>query len=293
MDAKLQRWVQRNGWDRAAGYYQAHWQQQLRQAHDAVLAAAGLQPGERVVDIACGTGMVTLPAARAVAPHGRVVASDISRRMVDATARQAHDQAITNVDTVQRDAERLGNLATTAPFDVALCSLGLMYVPAPATALDEIVRVLRPGGRAVVAVWGERRNCGWAGIFPVVDARVESDVCPMFFALGAPGNLAGLAADAGLVEIDERRIHCDLVYDDADSALAAAFLGGPVALAYSRFNSDTKASARAEYLASIEPYHDGDVYRLPGEFVTVNARLPTLGSPAADREHLTTTTTST
>lgn len=293
MEAKLQRWVQRNGWDRAADHYQASWQQQLGPAHDAVLAAAGLQPGERVVDIACGTGLVTLPAARAVAPHGRVVATDISQRMVDDTARQAHDQAITNVDTAQRDAEHLGDLATTAPFDVALCSLGLMYVPAPATAMDEIVRVLRPGGRVVVAVWGERRNCGWAGIFPVVDARVESDVCPMFFALGAPGSLAALAADAGLVEFDERRIHCDLVYDDADSALAAAFLGGPVALAYSRFDSHTKSSARVEYLASIEPYRDGDGYRIPGEFVIVNARLRGPGSPAADHEHLTTATTST
>ena len=42
-----------------------------------------------------------------------------------------------------------------------------------------------PGAAAVVAVWGERRNCGWAELFPIVDARVSSDVCPMFFALGA------------------------------------------------------------------------------------------------------------
>ena len=75
------------------------------------------------------------------------------------TARRAAERSLTNVAFERRDAEDLG---PHAGFDVALCSLGLMYVPAPAVALAEMARVLRPGGRCVVAVWGERRNCGWA-----------------------------------------------------------------------------------------------------------------------------------
>ena len=68
-----------------------------------------------------------------------------------------------------------------ASFDAAVCALGLMYVPDPVRALCEMRRLLRPGGRAAAAVWGARRNCGWAEIFPITDARVASEVCPMFF----------------------------------------------------------------------------------------------------------------
>ena len=267
----MQRWVQRQGWDRSVEHYETFWREQLRPAHDAVLAAAVLRSGERVIDIACGTGMVTLPAAEAVGPTGSVVATDISQRMVEDTAKRAAEAGLGHVDVDRCDAENLG---TTGRFDVALCSLGLMYVPAPGVALAEMVRVLRPGGRAVVAVWGERRNCGWAELFPIVDARVSSDVCPMFFALGARGALAALAEHTGFVEVEEQRIVTDLAYDDDAAAIGAAFLGGPVALAHSRFDDSTRDSAHAEYLASIAPYRDGAGYRVPGEFVIVAGRIP-------------------
>jgi SAM-dependent methyltransferase len=275
VEPKLQRWVQRHGWDRAVSHYDEHWREQLRPAHTAVLELAALAPGESVVEVSCGTGMVTLPAAVAVGAEGRVLATDISGQMVDDTARRAREWGLDHVETLRCDAEALSiALSPTDAFDVALCSLGLMYVPSPPAAMVELVAALRPGGRMVAAVWGERRNCGWASIFPIVDSRVESDVCPLFFALGGPGSLAGLAERAGLVDVEQRRITCELVYADEDSALAAAFLGGPVALAYSRFDADTKASASADYLASIAPFRHGSGYRIPGEFVVVAARRP-------------------
>lgn len=275
MEPKVQRWVQRNGWDRAVEHYETFWRDQLRPAHDAVLAAARLEPGDSVVEVACGTGMVTLPAAAAVGRHGRVVATDISGRMVNDTARRAREHGHAHVEVLRCDAEALSAaLGEREPFDAALCSLGLMYVPDPAAAIAEMMGALRPGGRVIVAVWGERRNCGWASIFPIVDSRVASDVCPMFFALGVPGSLACLAEQAGLAAVTERRIDCRLVYDNDAAALGAAFLGGPVALAYSRFDADTKAEAAVEYLASIAPFRDGDGYRIPGEFVIVAAHRP-------------------
>lgn len=276
MNDKVQRWVQQRGWDRAVDHYQRFWRDQLRPAHQAVLTAAALAPGERVIDIACGTGMVTLPAARAVGPRGHVLATDIAQAMVDDTARRAAEWSLTNVVVERRDAEHLG---PQEGFDVALCSLGLMYVPNPAIALDELARVLRPGGRCVVAVWGERRNCGWAEIFPIVETRVASDVCPLFFGLGAPGALADIAHRSGFVGLDEHRIETELVYADADEAIGAAFLGGPVALAHSRFDTATRESAYAEYLASIEPFRHGSRYRVPGEFVVVAGTRTAAGDP--------------
>ena len=74
------------------------------------------------------------------------------------------------------------------------CSLGLMYVPSiRRTPWRRCTEPCGPTAGSVVSVWGERRNCGWAELFPIVDARVTSDVCPMFFALGAPGALAATA----------------------------------------------------------------------------------------------------
>lgn len=269
MDAKLQRWVQRRGWDRASECYERYWRQQLNPAIDALLDAADLQPGEDVIDVACGTGMATLPAAASVKPDGRVLATDLASKMTAEVQRRATGCGLDNVDVECCDAEDLG---PDRVFDVALCSLGLMYVPEPPAALRELHRVLRPGGRMAVSVWGERRNCGWAEIFPIVDARVSSDVCPMFFALGAPGALGAMLEGAGFVDIVETRLNVELRYASADDALGAAFLGGPVALAASRFDDDTRRSAHAEYLASIAEHADGAGYRVPGQFVVVSAR---------------------
>lgn len=269
MEPKIHRWVQRQGWNRASSCYEKYWQRQLQPAIDLVLDTADLRPGEDVIDVACGTGLVTLPAAASVAPTGRVLATDLAPKMIATVERRATACGLGNVDIDCRDAQDLG---VDQSFDVALCSLGLMYVPAPIAAVSELHRVLRPGGRSVVSVWGERRNCGWAEVFPIVDARVNSDVCPMFFALGAPGALAAMFEQAGFVDIEETRLDVELRYASDDDAVGAAFLGGPVALASSRFDDDTRRSAYADYIASLADFADGTGYRVPGEFVIASAR---------------------
>jgi hypothetical protein len=146
-----------------------------------------------------------------------------------------------------------------------------MYVPDVHVALNEMRRVLAPHGRAVAAVWGARQHCGWADIFPIVEARVQSDVCPMFFQLGTGNSLAESFQRAGFTVVDAERLSTALEYDSADAAADAAFAGGPVAMAYSRFDEAARASARAEYIASIEPYKIRTGYRIPGEFVVARA----------------------
>ena len=270
MDAKLQRRVQRYGWDKAAASYERFWQAQLAPAQRRLLELAALAPGERVLDIACGTGLVTFPAAEQVGSSGRVVATDISDAMVTSLREQAERRGHGHVTAARMDAEALD--VPDGSIDVALCALGLMYVPDPVRALSEMHRVLVPGGRAVVAVWGARNRCGWADIFPIVDARVQSEVCPMFFQLGTGDQLRATMEQAGFVNPTIERISSVLHYDSPEEACGAAFAGGPVALAYSKFDERTRAEAHAEYLESIAAWRSGDMFDVPGEFVVGTAR---------------------
>jgi ubiquinone/menaquinone biosynthesis C-methylase UbiE len=261
MDARLQRRIQRYGWDKAAPFYERYWQAQLAPARARLFELAELRSGQRVLDVACGTGLVTFPAARAVGRSGAVVATDISDAMVGHVRAEAAALDLAQVSASRTDAENLQ--FPDRSFDVVLCALGLMYVPDVQVALREMRRVLCPGGLAVAAVWGARNRCGWAEIFPIVDARVQSEVCPMFFQLGT-----------GVVEVRADRIATELRYDSAEAATGAAFAGGPVALAYSRFDDETRRNAESEYLASIAAYRTAQGYAIPGEFVVARARRP-------------------
>ena len=269
MDARLQRRVQRYGWDRAVGHYERHWGRQLEPAQARLLEMADLQPGERVLDVACGTGLITFSAADAVGPEGAVVGTDLSGEMVEAVQSEAGRRGLTNLSCERMDAEHLD--LPDESFDVALCALGLMYAPDPIEAMREMHRVLVPGGRAVVAVWGARANCGWAEIFPIVDSRVKTEVCPLFFQLGTGASLESAIKTAGFGETGDERLATIMRYESEENALVAAFAGGPVALAYSRFEETVREEAHAEYLASIESYRDGAGYLIPGEFVVARA----------------------
>jgi SAM-dependent methyltransferase len=271
MEARLQRRVQRYGWDLAATDYEPLWQSQLAPARDKLLACAALEPGERVLDVACGTGLVSFAAAAAVGARGRVIGVDLSGRMVDAARDRATRLGAFQASFARMDAEELA--FPNASFDVALCALGLMYCPDPARALREMRRVVRPGGRIVVAVWGERARCGWADVFPIVDAEVQSDVCPLFFQLGHKDALAWLCGDLQLQDVALHRVTATLRYADADQACDAAFVGGPVALAWSRFDEATRQRVRARYVESIASWRRPHGYDVPGEFVVAQARV--------------------
>jgi SAM-dependent methyltransferase len=266
MDPRLQRRVQRYGWDRASESYEGSWKSQLEPAQTRMLEMAELAPGERVLDIACGTGLVTLRAASAVAPDGEVIGTDISDAMVAAAAEIADGQEVQNVRYERGEAERIK--FNDDIFDAVLCGLGMMYVPSPPDALSEFRRVLKPGGRAAVSVGGARGNCGWAEIFPIVDSRVESVGCPAFFQVGTGDTLRLLMEAAGFRDVKVDRLSTTLHYDSNEEALVAAFVGGPVALAYSRFDDKTRNEAHADYLLSIEPFRrDDGRFEIPGEFV--------------------------
>lgn len=270
MRPELQRRVQRYGWDYSSPHYEKGWQHQLWPAQKRLLERANLQKGEKVLDISCGTGLVTFPVAEAVGLEGFVTGIDLSEGMIDKASSLADEEGITNASFEHMDAEELD--FSDAFFDAAINSLGLMYYPDPDKAIREMFRVVKPGGRAAALVWGRRNRCGWTDIFPIVDRRVESDVCPLFFQLGTGETLKNTFKKAGFTDIESERFDISLHFDSDKEAIIAAFLGGAVALAYRKFDEQTKEEAHREYLESIAPYSNGTGYEIPGEFVVVTGR---------------------
>jgi ubiquinone/menaquinone biosynthesis C-methylase UbiE len=271
MKPELQRRVQKYGWDYSSPYYETGWQRQLWPAQKRLLEKAAFQEGEKVLDISCGTGLVTFPIADSVGSGGSITAIDLSEGMIEKASNLAEEKGVQNIDFRAMDAEKL-DLPENS-FDVAINSLGLMYYPDPDRANKEMHRVLRPGGRASALVWGRRKACGWAEIFPIVDRRVKTDVCPLFFQLGTGENLRHSFDKAGFDEISSDRFEVTLRYKTDEEAIIGAFQGGAVALAYRKFDDKTKEEAHAEYIESIKPYQNEEgYYDIPGEFVVVTGR---------------------
>src|SRR5215813_11699231 len=118
----------------------AHWQhdverrrQDFADATRRMLAAAALQPGDHVLDIAAGTGDQSLVAARLVGPSGSLVATDLSADMLSIAARVVQQEGVSNITTRVMDAQQLD--FDEATFDAAICRLGLMLLPDPGQAL--------------------------------------------------------------------------------------------------------------------------------------------------------------
>ncbi len=118
-----------------------------------LVALAGLRPGTRVLDVACGRGAVLFPAARAVGPQGHVVGVDFAEGMVEATAAECERRNLSHVTVRQMDAEQLD--FPDAGFDCVLCGFAVFFFPNPYRALAEFRRVLAPGGRLAISTWGE------------------------------------------------------------------------------------------------------------------------------------------
>jgi SAM-dependent methyltransferase len=163
-----------------------------------VVACAGLAPGMRVLDIACGTGVLAMAAADAVKPSGSVVGLDLNPGMLAVAARKAPQ-----IEWRQSPAEALD--FDDASFDAVVSQFGLMFFQDQQRAIREIVRVLRPGGRFAIAVWESLdRVPGYAAVTELLgrlfgDEAAESLRAP--YSLGDTEVLASLFSAAGVADL--------------------------------------------------------------------------------------------
>jgi SAM-dependent methyltransferase len=122
-----------------------------------LIAAAGVQPGQRVCDIGCGGGGLTIALGGAVGPDGDVVGYDLSAALLDLARRRASQAGLANVRFVEADVQV--SAPEGPPFDLAVSQFGVMFFDEPTAAFTSIRGVLAPGGRLVFACWqGIERN---------------------------------------------------------------------------------------------------------------------------------------
>lgn len=164
-----------------------------------LLATAELAPGERVVDLACGTGIVTRAAAERVGPTGTVTGVDLAADML--AVAQATPATGAPIEWHEADAAALP--LPDASYDVAFCQMGLMFMADRAAALAELHRVLAPGGRAVLNTPGRVQP-----LFEVMEQAIVDHVDPELgafvtavFSLHDPDALAGLLRDGGFAAV--------------------------------------------------------------------------------------------
>ena len=171
-----------------------------RPVSEGLLAAAHLRLGERVLDVACGTGVIARLAAETVGPTGSVTAIDIAPDMID-VARATTAPSGSAIDWHVGD-------ATSLPFDdgtydAVLCQMGLMFIADRAAAVAEMRRVLAPGGRVVVNTPGPIQP-PFVVLERAIVEHISADLggfVRAVFSMHDPDALATLLRDAGLREV--------------------------------------------------------------------------------------------
>jgi ubiquinone/menaquinone biosynthesis C-methylase UbiE len=240
----------------SAHAYEQYLASAFRPWADELIARAGLRRGERVLDVACGTGIVARQAAAVVGTGGRIVGVDVNEDMLR-VARAASASGSLPIEWQQGDAEALP--FPDRAFDVVFCHQGLVFFPQPAAALAGMRRVLAPAGRAAISSCRAPAFCPtYAILADALDRHVSAAAGRMMrspFSLWTIAELRRLLVDAGFADvhltIDVRSLRYpsieELLRREAASSPLAAALGG-VASGVRRALLDDLESALADHV---------------------------------------------
>jgi len=171
-----------------------------------LVASSEIQPGQSILDIGGGSGEPSLTLSAIVGESGRVAYTDPAAGMVQTARNEAERRGLSNITFHQSPAERLS--FPDNEFDTVLGRLSAMFFADPKSALGEMLRVTKPGGRIVLLVWGPREaNPFFSEISDVlnqfVPAEPEDEDAPTAFRFARLGKLAQVFLDAGAIEVNE------------------------------------------------------------------------------------------
>jgi SAM-dependent methyltransferase len=243
----------------------------------ALLSAAAIKPGESLVEIGCGCGDLTLFAAQALGAAGRIVAVDISTRMLE----RAQD----------RERERRAGLASMAPIrwhvsdamqhpfephaDLLISRFGVMFFADPVEAFRNIKQALKPGGRLAILCWAALSENAWIHVpLNAVESLIDPipptpPGAPGPFSFAEPARVLNLLDEAGFTNATAQPVESEVVLgrasgcDDAvqsavDDALVLALESGPVAALLRHADEATHLKVRDRIGQTLQAYYDPD-----------------------------------
>jgi SAM-dependent methyltransferase len=226
------------------------------------------QPGDTILELAAGPGDTGFAAAPLIGEEGRLISTDFSPEMVEVGRRRGVELGLTNVDHRQLDAERLE--LEDDSVDGVICRFAYMLMADPAAALAETRRVLRSGGRLVLAVWRGPEKNPWVAIAGrVLVARglappPEPDA-PGMFTMAADGRVQSLLREAGFTEIRTDDVPIVFVAVDIDDYLSSAReTGGMFARAWEAASEEERIGIKEELADAFVPFERDGGYQLPG-----------------------------
>jgi ubiquinone/menaquinone biosynthesis C-methylase UbiE len=246
----------------------------------ALLASLRLKLGDRVLEIAAGSGGLTIHLARAVGPEGRVLATDVGPNMVKLAARNARAAGLSNVVTRVMDGETPD--IAWASMDAVACRQGAMFFADPESAIGRIFRILRPGGRFGATVFTQPERNGFVTTPNSILTRWSDPTKesasnatpggPGAFSLAEPGLLESIFKRAGFSEVVSQTIAVPLRLPSIEELLRfdREILGNPVA----DKSPEVQQKAWREVAEASSGYVGAGSRGAPAELLVVSGRRP-------------------
>jgi ubiquinone/menaquinone biosynthesis C-methylase UbiE len=221
---------------------------------------AGPRAGEAILDVACGPGIVARVAAPLVAPNGRVVGLDSDPAMLDLARVLAP-----SLEWQEADATAMP--FGPATFDLVLSQQGIQFLPDPVAGMVEIFRVLKPGGRVALAIWGPLAACpAHAAVFEELGAMLgEAYAKPVAWSMPLAGDKLQLLSQAGFIEAEIQALTKTARFPSA-TAFTESFIKGASRVtrqALSKVAGSDRESFVARVAGRLSGYVDGGMLAVP------------------------------
>jgi ubiquinone/menaquinone biosynthesis C-methylase UbiE len=236
-----------------------------------MFAHMSLHTGDRLLDVACGTGIVTRVAVQRYRDLGHVVGVDLNAGMLDVA--RAHTPA-TRVPIEWRQGDACALPFPDGSFEVVLCQQGLQFVPNPLVALREMRRVLVPGGRLAFTVFSET-PAYYAALADALARRVSADAatsCLSRYTLREATTLRQLVEDAGFGAIEMHVLEVMRRMPASAESIVEAMARAPYARDVAAVEEAARQAIGQEVSAALHAYRDGDELVIPHRSHLVQAQ---------------------
>lgn len=248
-------------------------QRSLVEINRVVLAHANAQPGERLIDVGCGTGDTTAALAAAVGPTGRVLGLDVSEPLIEA----AHAKVASNSSFVVGDAAT--HPFEAGAFDLVFSRFGVMFFGEPVAAFRNLHRALKPSGRLVFVCWRTPQENPW-GLVPVRAAAPFLPPLPKLgpedpgqYSFGDRTRVERILEEAGFVGAALKPLDVPIYMGrDVAEVVANADRFGPLARAFAEATPEAADKARVAIAEALAPHAKPEGVLLPGACWLVSAK---------------------